>query len=288
MGALRYRAALLKLWFFETTKKPRGPVRDTTSTRHTYCVWHLGDNLAHLHFLRKLAIQRPDLTFSHGCNGAYIPQLAEVIEDLPNIKLTTLKEQPRNSVNAWKNADGFFIHHPQQSNYSAFFLDWFRVLAGKLGFETPFHVPADLLFDYPRLKIDKTNGLTCDFLVVNSTPKSAQLADFKPNYFEPLIAALFKKGHRIIVTQPTAVGPGIYCTSAHGLSVSDIGNISLRSTNIVGMVTGSIWPTFNVWNPATVKRRIVFLDHEILNLCGETQVQTMEQAMKVLAADGSI
>ena len=73
-------------------------------THHSYNEFHLGDNLIHLHFLRKLALKYPDEFFVHAVQPCHLLQLGEAIEDVPNIRLDPLENKAAGSVNVWKNA----------------------------------------------------------------------------------------------------------------------------------------------------------------------------------------
>lgn len=145
-----------------------------STTHHTYCEFHLGDNLFHLHFLRALARARPDERFLHAAHGCHLEQMREVVADLPNIALIRLEDRAPESVNAWKDAGGFFGRHPRNWAYYEFYLEWFAELARRMGLESPFTTMTDLLFDYPALRRPVWRDVEFDTLLVNSQPCSGQ------------------------------------------------------------------------------------------------------------------
>lgn len=272
----------------------------------TYCEFHLGDNLNHLHFLRALTRQNPHHIFMHAAHECHLSQLDEVVEDLRDIKLISLdgREISDLGLNAWKNAGGFFQDHPRRNDYYEFHLEWYRHLAGLMGLASPFEKIEDMLFDYPALMKDpffpaaenirdrENAEMEWDFLVVNSRPCSGQLMAYDSvDYFDPLLEELVAKGYRLLVTQPTKVGPEnkVNCTqTTFGWSVSEIGAASRRCKHHVMVSTGPSWPPLNKWNyPAPEGHlRMLFLAGERLNLPGLIHVPDLASCRAVLAERG--
>lgn len=289
---------------------------------HTYNRYHLGDNLIHLHFLRHLALRYPEHRFTHALKESYLGTLRESIEDVNNVSLIRLEDLHLHPdcrwINAWKNAGcelgpdvpftpGFWDTHPRQNDFSHFYLELFGILSRQMGLESPFREPADLWFDYPKIRDSRNcerilsdvggnqpDRPVFDFLVVNSVPLSNQLRAFRnnPNHLTTLIEELAAR-YRVIVTSPLSgppgdpPGPRVWCTQDYGLSLSDIGTLSLHCPYLLMISTGPSWPTFNVWNRDTVKLRVILLDVEQLNLGGNTvQTNTRESARAILVEHG--
>ena len=288
---------------------------------YSYNRFHLGDNFIHLHFLRHLALKYPEHTFTHAMKEGYFGQLGECIEDVRNVVLAPLEDieryPDRRWINSWKNAGcemgkelpfcpGFWDTHPRRNDFSYFYLELFGILSRQMGLESPFREPADLWFDYPRIR-DSRNcakllgdvGASApgrpgfDFLVVNSVPLSNQLQSLRdPDHLTPLIEELAST-YRVIVTNPVnrpsaaSPGPPIWCTQDYGLSLTDIGTLSLHCPYLLMVSTGPSWPTFNVWNRDTARLRVILLDTEQLNLGGDTvQVSTRQAARAILVERG--
>lgn len=249
----------------------------------TYCVQALGDNMAHVHFLRKLAQRHPERRFVHQAQAHYLPQLQEMAEDLPNLSLEPMRRVEAGAVDGWKNTERHWETHPLRDQYAAFFIDFFRHLAGRMGLESPIEKPEDLLFDYPALQKPTPLDAPFDFLVVNSTPLSGQLSD--ASGMDALIAELAAR-YKVVVTQPTPV-PGVVCTQDHGLSVSGIGRLSTLCKHIVMISTGSSWGTFNVWNIDSIAFRVILIDREQIGLSKNTvQAATISAARLLLQEKG--
>jgi hypothetical protein len=272
----------------------------------THCDFHLGDNLVHLHFLRKQAIANPRDTFFHYAHECHLEQLREAIEDLPNISLYSIDVKPSASIDAWKNAGagtstgGYFEKSWLREDFCAFHIAWFGHIAQQMGLRPVFEKPTDFLFDYPAIQKDVTRRLPTgyqlekfDILFINSRPCSGQCMAYDDlNYFDPLIEEL-KKRYCLIVTQKTGLPPlsgewGIRCTTETEMTVSEIGSLSLRCNYIIGVATGPLWPTFNIWNQQSVTRRIVMLGNgERLNLGANiTQVSNREEMREALVREG--
>lgn len=247
------------------------------TTHYSYCDFHLGDNIVHLHFLRKLALRYPQHRFVHFLNGCYEAQLRCVVKDIPTIEICWLVEgrpgypshakwightpPPRNDCrNVWKNADGYWENHPLKNDFSRFYIRWFDKLAKEMGLESPLKTERDLLFDYPALLEPAWEGIKpFDYLVLNSRPCSGQfLAYDRVEYFDPLLEQLVDSGKRVAATQVSEVA-GVHYTPEHGnLTLTQIGNLSLRCKNIISVATGPMWPTLNVW--AKPEKRLICLD----------------------------
>lgn len=284
---------------------------------HSYNKFHLGDNLVHLHFLRHLALKYPEYTFIHAAKESYLGQLAESIEDVKNVFLIQLEEMERYPnvrwIDSWKNAGceiswnlpfspGFWDTHPRRNDFACFYLELFGILSRQMGLESPFREPADLWFDYPKIRdgensarilsdvsVNRAGPPSFDFLVVNSVPLSGQIQAFRgdPHHLTPLIEEL-AANYRVIVTNPVERPPGaspILCTQDYGLSLTDIGTLSLHCPYLLMVSTGPSWTTFNVWNRQTVKLRVILLDVEQLNLGGNTVQATDRDAARAILVE---
>lgn len=258
-------------------------------TFDSYNEFHLGDNLVHVHFLRKLALSQPEHTFRHFAHNMHIAQLAPVA-DVPanNVLLLPIEGEVFQTMppakraqcrNAWKNAGGAWQSHPLRNSWAGYHVEWFQKLSKEMGLESPINSPRDLLFDYPaiaaawrvgHLKIgaavpwcwSSTNHsplfTNFDILFINSQPGSGQFLDFdSPDCLAPMIEALLEKGHRVICTNPTR--SKCPCTRDYDVSVTGIGNLSLTIPYHVMVSTGPAWPTFNVWNTLTTKLRLLMI-----------------------------
>lgn len=264
--------------------------------RHTtHCALRLGDNLAHLHFLRKLAEANPGHEFTHYAHNGYLGELRPVVEDMPQIKLRDLTAENNcgnfwerspntDSVNAWKNTGGYWENHPLKYQYAEFMLSWFHHLAGQLGLASPLQKPDDLLFDYPALRPPVPICDPFDFLVVNSRPMSNQAPAYNLDEMECLIGELARK-YTVVTTHPSRVP--VTCTQLLGLNVTQIGQMSQRCKYIVMVSTGPSWPTFNVWNKDTVDYRVIIIEREWIGLSQRTEQRlTASGARQVLQWKG--
>lgn len=241
----------------------------------------LGDNLAHLQFLRLAALANPDDQFIHHAGSGYLPQLVEVVADVPNIRLLS-EHAPvaPGAVDSWKNAGGWWERHPLRNEYGPFMVEWFRYLAERMGVASPIQAPTDLLFDYPAL-----SGYACepfDVLLVNAQPLSGQWRGYSADEFRDLANALRAAGRSVLTTSPIA---GFACTMPH--TVTGIGGVSRFCRAIVMSSSGPSWPTFNRQNAESVALRVVLIDSERVNLSPNTvHAQSIDQARAALHGAG--
>src|SRR6266699_2586382 len=120
----------------------------------THNAYHLGDNLVHLNFLRRAALENPGRRFVHRAQWNYLDQLREVVADVPNIDLSDFNYMmPTNSIDAWRGAGGFWYSHPDKFDFTKFHIkSWFPHLAKRMGIENPIGSTSDMLFDYPAIQ----------------------------------------------------------------------------------------------------------------------------------------
>lgn len=228
----------------------------------TYNEYHLGDNLVHLNFLRRLSYMVKD-EIVHYCNPQLHSQLQPLVEDT-SVVLRALDRDPH-AINAWIGTNNYYYNHPLRHDWVQFHLDWFNNLSAQLGVLNPIASRKDLLFEYPRLN---AYGMPhYDYLVCNSPPLSNQLPDFNPVFFENLVRNLLNEGKTVITTFPTGM-----CESTldHHLDVTGIGNLSNTCDHHIGVATGPMWTTFNIFNQDAVSSRTWYCGHQTLNLTDNT------------------
>lgn len=267
-----------------TAQKPTGPstsapfIKNGRRTIQTFSRWHLGDNLIHLHFLRKLSERYPDIEFQHALNPQYLGQCGEVISDMPAIRLVGLEEANfSNPIDAWKGAGNFFFKHPRRFEFGELYVDFFQSLADQMGLESPIDSKDKLLFDYPALK-KRALKKDYDFLVVNSAPLSEQFKDYSEEAFLRILRGISAAGFSLITTKKV---DGFECTLDSNLSVTGIGNVSLYAHFLVAVCTGSMWPCMNVFNNYRLERKIILNDHETIDFGENIQMaRSMEEAIE--------
>jgi len=248
----------------------------------TFNAYHLGDNFFSLHYLRAQAKAYPEIHFTHAAPATYLTQLAPLTADLPNLSLSDLSSSTSTSplqraprLDTWLGASGWFYHQPDRHDFVAIYHRHFANLSRSLGLACPFAGadPRDLLFDYPALapRTQAYTGLR-GILVVNSAPQSGQFQSFSHEGFDRIIALLHAAGHTVYTTAPSRT-PDALCTLDLGSSVTDIGRLSSDHVDaIIGVPTGPLWPTFNIWNADTIKTRILLLDTERVDILPEHTV----------------
>jgi len=218
---------------------------------HTYNEYHLGDQLIHLQYLRRVSQENPHLDFTHHCQEQYHDQLLPLTEGCP-ILLRDLRIPPE-ALNSWIGYKNFFYNHQKRRDWVAFHLDWFAYLSDRLEVTNPIACKEDLLFDYPAL--NQKAGMEIDYLIINSLPASGQLPSYNPQFFQKLVQNLTNEGAKVITTYPTGMCP---CTLEQHLTVSDIGVLSKSVQHIVAIDTGPLWTTFNIHNQNKVLSRTIY------------------------------
>ncbi len=256
----------------------------------THNAYHLGDQIVHLNFLRKVALANPDRQFVHAAQWQYLKQLQDVVADVPNIKLTDYNyTTPSDSINAWRGDNQFWYSHPDRLDFVKFHVEaWFPFLADRMGVENPIKCAKDMLFDYPAIAASPglLNHPPFDVLLINSAPGSGQFTGFNEWELGKLGCDIAEKGFSVISTAPTPSSK-IPCTADQNLSVTQIGHLSLHCHTIVMVSTGPSWPTFSIWNQKSIKLRVILLDSERVHLSPNTMhCARIEEAREVLKKAG--
>lgn len=241
----------------------------------TYCNYHVGDNVIHLHYMRKCVDRDPSLQFTHACSEPYLVQLREVVADLPQIKLVGLSDKPDGAIDVWKNRDGKFYENPKRDDWVAYHLEFYDKLSRDIGVETPLKEPTDLLFDYPALA---EKDCEIDFLIVNSQPLSSQFPAYAEAPFLDLIRLCGERGLTVMTTKETKIAP-----STHPRTISGIGRI--RAKYIFGVATGPMWPTWNIYREPEF--RVVLSERERVDISPNTEhANTIERGIGALYERG--
>ncbi len=255
----------------------------------THNSFHLGDNLVHLHFLRKVALANPDRQFVHAAQWQYLKQLRDLVDDVPNLGLTDFNYlTPSDSIDAWRGANQFWYSHPDRLDFVKFHVEaWFPYLADKMNVENPIKCAEDMLFDYPAIAASPLlHHPPFDVLLINSQPGSGQFASYSAWELGNLGGQIAEKGFSVIATAPV-VHRDIVCTADQNLSVTEIGHLSLHCHTILMVSTGPSWPTFNIWNTGSIKLRVILLDSERVHLSPNTMhCPRIEEAAEVLKKAG--
>ena len=218
---------------------------------HTYNEYHLGDNLIHLNWLRKVALQEPHLDFTHHCSPQYHSQLEPLCEGV-SIELADLSIPP-SSIHAWIGRENYYHNHSLRRKWAQFHLAWFDRLSDQMEVGNPIACVEDLLFDYPALSAPSRYEF--DYLIINSPPQSGQLPSYSRQFFEKRVRDLANQGLKVITTYPTGMCP---CTLEAKYTVTDIGVLSKSVSYIEGIDTGPMWTTHNILNQNSVVQRLIY------------------------------
>jgi hypothetical protein len=230
---------------------------------NTFLNYHLGDNLAHLHWMRKVVEREPSLQFTHACSEPYLVQLREVVSDLPQIKLVGLSDKPDGAIDVWKNRRGDFYASPLRDDWVAYHIEFFDALSRELGLESPLKEPSYFLFDYPALRSDDVPSV--DMLIVNSQPLSGQFPSYNENAFVELIQLCAEKNLSVMTTKQTKIA-----ASTHPRTLTGIGQIKARV--VFGIANGPMWPTWNVYHAPEF--RVVLSERERVDISPNTEHAT--------------
>lgn len=256
----------------------------------TYEVHNIGDQMVFLHLARALAKQNPNREFVHFTNGCNIPQLVEVVQDLPQIKVLPFEDKEwqfhkEEAVNVWKNYDRFWEASHDRWRWAEFMLNYHHWTSTRLGLgPSPFSHPAHLLFDYPALK-KSCEGFPIDFLVCDARPCSGQFmeaADHSKDTLSQFVALLRTNDFKVVTTEE--------CRK-EGMTITQIGSISHDCRHHVCMASGPFWTTLTTTNNhfKEGRKRIALLSNgEKLNMPAIQQVESIAELFEVAGKENWI
>lgn len=213
----------------------------------------LGDCLLHAHFMRKVVENNPNTAFDFYLIDKHWDQVKEYTEDIPQIKLLTYSNAPKDHLRGWVGQFGI----PRLPCA----LDGLRLAAYqalseiKMGIESPFKCVDDLLYDHKSIQTYSTQLKKYDVLLVNSIGFSNQLKAYKEQDFIDFIKKVKEKHLTIITTKKI---DGVDCTTDINLTVMGIGSLSINCKVIVGIGTGAMQCCLNVWNK---DKRFLYIDN---------------------------
>lgn len=209
-----------------------------------YNEYHLGDNVFHLTFLRKLC-RLVDDNFVYYVNSAYLPELNKhLLGYLDRIELRSLEHRTPTAHNAWVGE--IYYNHPNNFLYDAFYIDWFNYLTQKL-YGKNFDI--DMISDYIPCSYQVEGH---DILFINSVPQSGQF-EKKTELLDSVIQKLNTR-YNVITTKRVA---GVRCTLDYSMSLVDIGCVAANSKHIIAIETGPHSTCINKWALENVQSWIV-------------------------------
>ena len=209
-----------------------------------YNEYHLGDNVFHLTFLRKLS-RLVDDNFVYYVHPQYLPELNKhLLGYMDRIELRSLEYRTPTAHNAWIGE--IYYNHPNKFLYDIFYVDWFNYLTNKI-YGKNFDI--DMISDYPMLM---PSANRTDILFINSVPNSNQFEN-NTDLLDDLIRDLNKQ-YRIITTKKVL---GVDCTLDHSMTLVNIGALASDSTNIIAIDTGPHSTCINKWALSNVESWVV-------------------------------
>lgn len=234
---------------------------DPENTIYTYIEYHLGDNLTHICYLRRLASDYANINFKHYCKTEYISELNFYTADLNNISIEPLQNRILGAANAWKNYQKYWEGHAFKNIFHIFYKEFYDQLSEKLGLSNPMLDGLDFIFDEKiiRLALKGRDFKSYDWLVVNSTPLSSQFTDAN-NSLDEFCIELAKK-NSIITTKKVASIP---CTTDLNMSLLEIAGQSMSTKYQLMISTGPSWLVLNGFNISNSKGIYILCENEII------------------------
>ncbi len=212
----------------------------------TYMEPHLGDNVYHLDYLRKIIDNNPEYHFTHYARTKYLNELQIQIYGYENnIKLKSYEQgYPKDAINGWINANNWFqgYYKPQAFqiegcplSYDKMYIEWYNLLEQKYNLPNPIKTTEDFKLKFNGLEnydLEKEY----DVLIINSIPQSGQYY-YEEDLFRELTYHLVNQGYKVITTKKI---DNIECTLDYNYNLIQIAKISTKTPIIIAVHTGPL------------------------------------------------
>jgi hypothetical protein len=213
---------------------------------NTYIEPHLGDNVRHLDYLRKIVDKDSNYYFTHYAREKYLNELqTQIIGYENNIQLKPYEHGiPSDAIHGWINTDNWYegYYYPKVLKdegyplmYDKMYIKWFNLLEQKYNLPNPIKTPEDFKTKFNGLEVYDLEK-EYDVLLINSIPQSAQYM-YEENLFEKLALDFKSKGYDVITTHKI---PNIECTLDYNYNLVQIAKISTKTPIIIAVDTGPI------------------------------------------------
>ena len=242
-----------------------------------YCRYsHYGDSIFNLRFFYNIRefLKEKNITILYFYDSNYITnrnELERYVDPVTLLLLDFSDSRFSNLIHLWMGDDIDGLSH--LTDFIEYFNRYYRRISSFLGLSLPLHT---MSFFQPELYLeDLYQGLdpkfkAVDILIINSVPNSHQFSYNKKKFdsFCNRLVCLYP-GKKIITTTPVS---NMLCTS--GLTIQDIGAISIKAKIIIAVLSGPMTACFNSLTIENV--RMIFLlcnnytfTHSKIKLCKE-------------------
>jgi len=213
---------------------------------NTYMEPHLGDNVYHLDYLRKIINKDSSYHFTHYAREKYLDELQyHIIGYENNIQLKSYEcGIPSDAIHGWINTDNWLFEKyypkivPSQGwpiHYDKMYIEWYDILEQKYKLPNPIKTSEDFKpnfigldnYDLPK---------QYDVLIINSIPQSGQY-NYEEDLFKKLIYHLINQEYNVITTKKI---DNIECTLDYNYNLLDIAKISTKTPIIIAVHTGPL------------------------------------------------
>ena len=224
--------------------------------------YHLGDSIYSLIFLNNI-IENNDVDINFYIKNNYLNELEyhnyKNLKLLPRIKLVV-----NSGVDCWIQANNIWVEYylKQRDNgncnyYDEFLLYFNKDLANRNNLKHSFNKIEDVLYYHPDL--DNRRYDDYDFFIINSRGLSGQYR-YNNSDFVRLANKLISYGFKVITTEKIQ---GVDSTIEKGMTLKDIGNLSIGCKNVIAVHTAPITTALNKISINTVNKWILLNDKNI-------------------------
>ncbi len=181
----------------------------------------------------------------------YHPQMIELFEGL-DIEVIDVEGMPEECAtnDCWIANGRTGLRYDDPIDILGFVRRYMNAHCSLAGIAPVFDKPEDFLCSFPSIK---NNWIMPGghILAVNCDPLSGQCPQYSRNEFDEILEKLAMR-HKVICTNPTSKAP------CGNFSLAEIGSISTNAKLIIGIASGPLPVTFNIFNKETPRH--IFLD----------------------------
>ena len=226
---------------------------------NTYMEPHLGDNVYHLDYLRKVVDLDSSYHFTHYAREQYLNELQTHLVGYENniILKSYNKGIPPDTIHGWINTNNWFEgdYRPKAFKlegcpiaYDKMYINWYNHLEEKYNIPNPIKTSEDFKTKFNGLEIYDLEK-EYDVLLINSIPQSGQYL-YEEELFKELAFKFKTSGYNIISTYKIEE---IECTLDYNYGLTQIAKISTKTPIIIAVHTGPLALCLNKYSLANAQ-----------------------------------
>lgn len=221
-----------------------------------YNLYHYGDNILNLKFLRNLPLKKNRITIHYYYNPYYIKNTIELEEYITPEIILHNSNLPSGAIDLWMGKNPILEGYHYEI-FDEYYKRFYKCIVSHMGLSniniSLYHEDPQLLTRYETLS-EKYKDI--DILILNTPPLSGQY-EYNNDEWNELSLFLHSK-FKVVTAQH--VSDDIPCTMRDSFTIHNIAAISTHAKYIVAVHSGPLMACYNAHTKASVQKWFIFHD----------------------------